>query len=171
MLILKTLRDPVVEDFTDAGFPGVKVTLRRLLHAEIEEAQAAAAKVVRLLSDGEAALAPYGLDGRDSAGQRMNAADPAQMFRLGVTVAAVEQALRAFAAWEGVALADGSPAPINRATLTVAMLDNRFCRRALSAMEQAARLLEVEKKASPPSPDGSLAAATAGASPIADAAA
>jgi len=168
MIVLKTLRDPVVADFGDAGFPGVKVTLRRLTAAEIEEAQAEAARVVQQLRAGEAGLAPYGLAGRDGTGGRFNAADPGQMFRLGVTIAAVEQALKAFTAWEGIALDEsGTPAGINRETLTILMNDNRFCTRALAALEEASRLVAAEKKDSATSPDGSSAAATAAASPSA----
>lgn len=167
MITLKALRAPVVADFGAAGFPGVKVTLRRLTAAEVEEAQAESMRVIRRLRDGEETLALYGLDGRDVTGGRFNATDPGQMFRLGMTLAAVEQALRSFTAWEGFALENGTPAPINRETLTVAMNDPRFFKRAMEVLEEAARLIDSEKKGSPLSPDGSSAGERAAVSPIA----
>lgn len=168
MIVLKTLRDPIVADFGEAGFPGVTVTLRRITAAEMEEAQAEAKRVVQRLKTGEAGLAPYGLAGRDVTGGRFNAADPGQMFRVGFTIAAVEQALKAFVAWTGIAQADGvTPAPIDRETLTILMNDNAFATRALEAIGEAARLIAVEKKDSVNSPPGSSEAPTAAVSPSA----
>lgn len=173
MIVLKALTTPIVRDFTADGFPGVSVTLRRLTSAEIETARAEALKVVQRLREGDDALALYGLAGRDVNGQRFNAADRNQMFRLGTIVAAVEQALLGFVSWTGFADETGRPAPIDRQTLTIVMADTRFYSGAMEALAEASRLLDVEKKDATPSPDGSSAAPpdrTAAASPIAGAA-
>lgn len=171
MIVLSLLKGPVECDLGDL-YPGLKVTLRRLTSPELAEARDAALTVLRQARNGLEALSPYGLDGEDVNGQRLNPLDEAQMIRAGALVGAVEIAVRGLIGWEGVSLQGGEVAPINRETLSILLLDDALSRRLLKELEAASRVLVTEGNASGPSPAGSSGTqrSKAGAPPTAPAA-
>lgn len=158
MIRLSLLTAPVEVDLAAAGYPGVSLTLRRLTAPELAEARDATVSILREARKGLEALKPYGLDGADAAGQRLNPADPDQMIRAGTLVGGVEIAVRAIQAWTGITLDEaGTLAPISRETLSILLQDDAIQRRIMKEVEAAARILVTEGNASGPSPAGSSA--------------
>lgn len=151
MIRLSLLTEPVT--VPSPNYEGVTYTLERLRAQDYDLARQAVGLIVRTVRDGAEVLAPYGLVGRNS----VNPLDPAQMSSALLLVAAVEVAIRAVSAWSGVVAADKSVAPVDRAHLSLLLQDRREAEFLEAEIDKAARILAVEKKASGPSPNGSMA--------------
>lgn len=134
---------------------GVVVEVRRLTHQQWEAARDRAADAVARFREGAAALEPYGLHTPDQAGSGFDPSDPGLAYELAVLVGAVETALAAVVSWEGLALEDGSSAPVTRETLAVFLQDHLFARGLLEACAESLVLLRAEGNGLGPSPAGS----------------
>jgi hypothetical protein len=158
VITIRTLRGPVRADFSDYfGLEpdSVWIRLRRLNSVELDEARRAAIQVVAKVGQSVSALADYGLDGEDTNGVRISVSDVGQMSRVGRLIETVEVAMKAVIEWGGFSLVkDGPPAPVDRQTLAVLLLDDGFERRLTGDIELAARILVAEGNVSGSSPSG-----------------
>lgn len=159
MITIRTLRGPVQADFSDYfGLPegSVWIRLRRLTSVELDQARRVAIQVIAKVGQATSALADYGLDGEDTNGVRISVHDVGQMSRVGRLVEVVEVAKSAIIEWAGFTLdgEGGPPAPVDRQTLAVLLLDDGFERRLSAEIERAARILVAEGKGSGSSPSG-----------------
>jgi hypothetical protein len=136
--------------------PGVTLTIERIDTMQLAAAHDRAQKAIKALSDGVLALTSYGLDGADTKGKTVNLADPNQMFRIGSLIGAVEVAMEGVKAWN-ITLDPGAtePAPINRESLSVFLMDDAVQNRVLGEIQFAARILATEGKGSGASQNGS----------------
>ena len=156
-IVLSTLTAPVTVDLSEV-LPGVTVRLKRLTSPEFRAAQDRAMAAVRRLGAGEEVAADYNLP-------FVNRLSPAEMAQAGHHLGLVEVAQAAILGWTGVLLEDGSPAPVDRDTLSVFMLHHEAASRLSLEITKAARILRVspdptdptEGNGSGPSPDGSTA--------------
>jgi hypothetical protein len=152
MIRVSTVREPVTVSLKPP-FKGVEITLKRLTSADFAEARQAAEALVRddarlMVLMAEHELLPDG--NSPKAWKRMKDRDPmayaATLTGISVWVAAVECGLRGITGWTGVLGDDGAPAPVNRPTLEVLMLDEAFSQQVMAELDQAARILVVEGK-------------------------
>ncbi len=157
MIVLSLLTAPVEVPLPDVG-PGVSVTLRRLTSPQLALAHARAQDAVRQLGAGMVSAGEYGLDS-------LNPLSPQEMLQAGHLIGAVETAMAALVSWRGICLEDGSPAPINRQTLSILLQAEAIDRVLRAEITAACRILAVttepkdptEGNGSGPSPAGSTA--------------
>lgn len=151
MVRVSTTRTPVSVPLK-GRYGEVTVTLNRLTSPHFAEARQAAqalladdAKLLVLLAEHE--LLP---EGGVRAWKRMKEDDPiryaAFVSGVGIWLGAVECGLRGVMAWTGIVGEDEGPAPIDRATLEVLMLDEDFRQQVMDELDAAAKILVVEGK-------------------------
>lgn len=156
-IVLSLKTDPVTVPGPGV-YAGASFTFRRLRTAQMDAARGRVTQVLRDARQGLEALAPYGLDGEDASGARINPLNPIHIAGAHSIVAAVEICLEALESWTGVVSQPGGPlAPIDRETLSMLLQDPALCRWLLDQIDKANQILVTEGNGSAGSLGGSSA--------------
>lgn len=170
MIRVALLTEPVTRTL-NPPYHDLRVTVRRLRSPEWDAAREAAMVIVRDDAELLNLLVQHDLlpEGGVRGWKRMKDADPLAYARFitGVSMwlTAVECALVGVLSWVGLTTDDGKPAPLDRATLQVVLLDETISDQLMSILTEAGQILVVEGKPSGASPSGSLEPARTASAP------
>lgn len=149
MIRIGTQREPVTVTLRPP-YGDVTVTLQRLTSADYGEARQAAQAITRDSSALLELLVKHDLlpEGGVTAWKRMKDKDAMRyatfISGIGMWLGAVECAVRGIKSWTGIVGDGGKPAPVDRETIEVLMLDEALSNQITGEIDRTARILFIE---------------------------